>query len=169
MSLIAHRDAVAGFLLLALSFFYHLGTRAIPVSSLSDDVGPGGLPNVLTAALVLLAAILVFKGMAQARLARGRTVAAEPAASDDDEQGHASLPRALGFVAVGVGYMIIAPWIGYAAGIALLILGTALYEREKPSLKLVAVAAGGGIAFWLVFVRLLGVEQPFSRLLALVS
>jgi len=61
--------------------------------------------------------------------------------------------------------MIVAPLTGYAIGIALAVIAIALYERERLSLRLAAVAAGGGIAFWLIFVRLLGTEQPISRLL----
>ncbi len=61
--------------------------------------------------------------------------------------------------------MIVAPAVGYAIGLALLIVAVALYERERLSLRLVGVAAAGGVGFWLIFVKLLGTEQPVSWLL----
>ncbi len=151
-----NKDTIAGLLLLGLTGAYFIATRAIPESSLSDAVGPTGLPYVLAAALAILAAMLTVKGL----------VAARAAAAPDEDGGERSTPiRALGFVAIGVGYMIVAPLTGYAIGLALLIVAVALYERERLSLRLVAVAAGGGIGFWLIFVRLLGTEQPVSWLL----
>ncbi len=153
-----NRDSLAGLLLLAVAGVYYWATRAIPSSSLSDGVGADGLPKLLIAALVVVAAALTVKGA----LASRRTT---PAANSDGEDEHATLPRALGFIAIGVGYMIVAPWTGYLVGIALLVVATALYEGERLSPRLLAVAAAGGVGFWLIFVRLLGVEQPMSRLL----
>jgi putative tricarboxylic transport membrane protein len=74
--------------------------------------------------------------------------------------------RALGFVIIGVGYMFIAPLVGFALGIAALIIAVALYEKEPVSLKLVTVALVAGACFWLLFVRFLGAEQPVSSILA---
>jgi putative tricarboxylic transport membrane protein len=151
---VANKDTIAGVLLLALAGAYWLATRRIPESSLSDDVGPTGLPSVLAVALAILAAILTAKGLAAARAA-----AAE--ADEDDER--APLARALGFALIGAGYMAVASFTGYALGVALLIVAVALYERERLSLRLAAVAAAGGIGFWLIFVKLLGTIQPVSR------
>ncbi|MGL4242161.1 MAG: tripartite tricarboxylate transporter TctB family protein [Beijerinckiaceae bacterium] len=154
-----HKDAIAGALLIALAAGYHAATLRIPVSSLSDGVGPDGLPRLLAAALALVGAALFVKGLWFGRATE------KPAASDPDDEAPASLPRALGFIAIGVGYMLIAPWTGYAVGIALVIAAVALYERAPPSPLMLAVSAGGGLGFWLIFVKLLGVEQPLSRLL----
>jgi putative tricarboxylic transport membrane protein len=155
-----HKDAIAGALLLALAGGYHVATQRIPVSSLSDAVGPDGLPKLLAAALALVAAALIVKGL-------WLGLGAHTVRADDEEEDEppAALPRALGFLAIGVGYMVVAPWTGYAIGVALLIAAVALYERAAPSVTMLAVAAGGGIAFWLIFVKLLGVEQPVARLL----
>ncbi len=152
-----YRDAIAGALLLALAGGYHALTQRIPASSLSDAVGPDGLPKLLAAALAVVAAALIVKG-----LWLGRAPAAAPAPADDEAP--ATLPRALGFLAIGVGYMLVAPFTGYAIGLALVIAAVALYERAVPGPMLLAVAVAGGAGFWLVFVKLLGVEQPVSRL-----
>jgi putative tricarboxylic transport membrane protein len=160
MPTLLHRDTIAGLLLMALATAYAIATRSIPDSSLSDAVGATGLPNVLAAALAILAAILVAKGVMAARLPPAGAPALE-----DGEEPPAGILRALGFVVIGVGYMIVAPLTGYAVGIAALVIAVALYERQRASWLLFAVAAGGGIGFWLIFVRLLGTEQPVSRLL----
>ena len=154
-----NKDTIAGLLLLALAGAYLLATRGIPDSSLSDAVGATGLPYVLAAALAILAAMLTVKGLLAAR------AAATPVPVEEEAEERATLPRALGFVGIGIGYMIVAPAVGYAIGLALLIVAVALYERERLSLRLVGVAAAGGIGFWLIFVKLLGTEQPVSRLL----
>jgi putative tricarboxylic transport membrane protein len=156
------KDCIAGCLLLALAAGYWWLTRFIPESSLSDEVGADGLPKLLAAVLAVVACLLVGKSLIS--LQRAVPVAV----GDDETQEQAPLPRALGFAAIGVGYMLLAPLVGFPVGIAALVIAVALYEREAPSIKLVAVAAGGGIGFWLVFVRFLGTEQPLSSLLAML-
>lgn len=153
-------DAIAGALLLGVAAVYYQATLGLQVSSLSDSVGPDGLPRLLAAGLALVALSLIGKGLWLARKA-APTVEAEPGG----EEPAAKLPRALGFLAIGIGYMLVAPWTGYAIALALVIMAVALYEGAVPGLRLVLVAVGGGVGFWLVFVRLLGVEQPVSRLL----
>jgi putative tricarboxylic transport membrane protein len=158
------KDSIAGFLLLALAAGYWWLTRAIPESSLSDEVGADGLPKVLAAALALVACLLVGKSLLAKRSAA--PVASGP---DDDTAEQAGLLSALGFVAIGAGYMMLAPLIGFAAGVAALLVTVGVYEREALSVKLLAVAAAGGAGFWLVFVRFLGTDQPTSYLLALLT
>src|SRR5262245_25442527 len=112
-----HKDVASGIVLLALAGAYHLATRQIPRSSLSDEVGADGLPHLLTAALVVVAGAITIRGLLAAR----RPQPAAPA-RDSDAPQQAALPRALGFLAIGVGYMLVAPLVGYAAGIAVLIV-----------------------------------------------
>jgi putative tricarboxylic transport membrane protein len=155
------KDSIAGLLLLLLAAGYWWLTLAIPSSSLSDEVGADGLPKLLTLALAVVACLLIGKGL----IAMRSTV---PVKTEEEVEA-APLPRALGFVAIGIGYMVIAPLAGFSLGIAALIIAVAVYERERLSAKLLAVAAGAGLGFWLVFVRFLGTEQPFSALLALLT
>jgi peptidoglycan hydrolase-like protein with peptidoglycan-binding domain len=91
--------------------------------------------------------------------------AAAPAAKASEVAADhvATIPRALGFLAIGVGYMLIGPVVGYIVAISLLIGAIAIYEGRKPSLGLVAVAACAGVGFWVAFVLLLGTEQPQGR------
>ena len=159
------RDIASGAVLLALAGGYHLATRQIPRSSLSDEVGADGLPRLLTAALVLLGAAIALRGLMQRAPApaRGADAADTTANATADEAPHSALPRALGFLALGVGYMLLAPLVGYVLAVALLIVAVALYEGLAPSWRLAAVACAAGVLYWLVFVALLGVEQPVSR------
>lgn len=159
----ATRDIVAGGLLLALAVGYYALTKRIAASSLSDEVGPEGLPTLLAAALAIVAVLLVGKALLASRRVVPAAPAAAPAASEDGDE-RATFPRALGFAAIGVGYMLVAPWVGFALGVALLILAVAIYEGERFSARLALVAAACGVGFWLVFARLLGVEQPVSPL-----
>ncbi len=108
-----------------------------------------------------MALALIAKSLLALRLASGAPF--KPGDTDEDER--ASLPRALTFAGLGVGYMVIAPWVGFAVAIALLVMATALFEGARLSWRLGAVAAAVGLGFWLVFVRFLGVEQPISRLI----
>jgi putative tricarboxylic transport membrane protein len=162
--MIVSKDTITGALLLALSAGYYWLTRDIPSSSLSDEVGADGLPKVLALVLAIVATLLAGKGLVAAR--KPVTVSA---VANEDEDEHAALPRALGFIVLGIGYMVVAPLVGFVIGIALLIVAVAIYEREPLTPKLLAVAAAGGLGYWLVFVRFLGTEQPLSTLLAIMT
>jgi|SRR5882724_9401647 len=157
-----NKDVASGVVLLALAAAYHVATRQIPHSSLSDEVGADGLPHLLTALLALLGALIALRGLLARRPAAPAAPAPTPAPGDDDAH-QSTLLRALGFLALGAGYMIVAPLVGYPAAAALLNGSVALYEGMAPSWRLVAVACAGGLLFWLLFVVLLGVDQPISR------
>ncbi len=151
----AWRDVAAGGVLLAVAALYHLQTLEIPQSSLSDEVGPEGLPRLLAIGLAVVAGLILLRGLiAAVRLRRTQA----PTASGGDYV--ASLPRALGFVAIGIGYIVAAPIVGYVVGVALLVAVVALYEGIAPTWRVAAVAAGAGVLFWIIFVKLLGTEQP---------
>lgn len=158
-----NRDVAAGLGLLALAGVYLAGTLQISQSSLSDEVGAGGLPLILGGILALLAAILAFRGW----LARPERTLAAPTATgepEDSGEGSASLGRALGFLGIAALYGPVATLLGYVGGLAFLIGAIALYERARPTWRLGAVALGGAVCFWLVFVQLLGVAQPRSSI-----
>jgi putative tricarboxylic transport membrane protein len=69
-----------------------------------------------------------------------------------------------GFAAIAAGYVLVAPLVGFAPALALLIAAVAVYEGMRPSWRVAVVAAAGACAFWLLFVQILGVEQPRSLL-----
>lgn len=148
-----NKDVVSGLILLGVSAAYYWATQQIPGSSLSDEVGAQGLPTMLAIVLALVAVLIVIRGLA---MGRGRQLAT--AANDDEDTAPPS--RALGFLAIAAGYVLVAPLIGFAPALALLIAAVAVYEGLRPSWRMAVVAVSGGIAFWLLFVQILGVEQP---------
>jgi hypothetical protein len=153
-----NRDVLSGAILLAVAGAYYWATLQIPESSLSDEVGAQGLPKILAALLAALALLIIVRGLA---MERKRQLAVR---SDTLEEGTSSPGRALGFLAIAAGYVIVAPVVGFAPALALLIAAVAIYEGMRPSWRLGLVAIAGAVAFWLLFVQLLGVEQPASLL-----
>lgn len=147
-----NRDVAAGLGLLAFAGLYFAATLRIQESSLSDEVGANGMPLLLVAILAVLAALLALRGWFAGR---GRSVR-KPEASE----GGASFGRVLGFLGVAVLYGPAAYLLGYLPGLAVLILGVAVYEGARPTWGLAAVAVGGAAFFYVVFVKLLGVAQP---------
>jgi putative tricarboxylic transport membrane protein len=160
------RDIVSGALLMALAAGYYWATLQIPNSSLSDDVGAQGIPSLLAAALGIVATFILIRGVLAA--VRGAPVlagaSAEGASAEEagDEDGHyeASLPRALGLAALGALYIALAMVAGYIPALAVMVLAVSLYEGLPFGWQPVAVATGGWVVFWLLFVKLLGTEQP---------
>jgi hypothetical protein len=156
----ARKDVAAGGILLVLAALYYWQTRQILDSSLADSVGPKGLPLILGAGLAIVAALITLRGALAFRKAK---LAAVPSSADEDgETSVASIPRALGLLAIGVGYILIGPVVGYPVAIGLLIAAVVLYEGGKPSIGLLAFAAAAGVGLWILFVLLLGTEQPQS-------
>ena len=130
---------------------YYAFSTTIQASALSDEVGPRGLPTVLAILLGAIALIMAARALIFAPAA----TAAEP-----DDEPEAKWPRALGLLGIGALYIPVAGLLSYAPAIFLLIVSVALYERMKPSWRLVAIAAAGTGFFWLLFELIFGVQQP---------
>jgi putative tricarboxylic transport membrane protein len=152
-----NKDILGGIILLVVAGAYYGATLQIPESSLSDEVGAQGLPTILAFLLAGLAVLIIVRGVVMAR----RQLAAAAVAED---AGEAPPRRALGLLAIAAGYIAVAPLVGFAPALALLIAAVAIYEGMAASWRLIMVAASGALAFWLLFVQLLGVEQPAGLL-----
>ncbi|WP_312793730.1 tripartite tricarboxylate transporter TctB family protein [Tianweitania sp.] len=161
-----NKELVSGLLLLALAAGYFWTAEAIPNSMLDDAFGPRGLPVVLAGLLAFLALILTARAVFNLR-----TPAADLAANDEEDDGRTEAPigRAVGLLAIGAGYILILPFLGYAISIAVLIAAIALYEGARLGWRLFAAAAFGGVLFWLLFNKLLGVAQPAGALFSALS
>jgi putative tricarboxylic transport membrane protein len=149
-----NKDVVSGLILLGVAGAYAWAMRQIPDSSLSDEVGAQGLPTILAALLAGLAVLIVVRGLAMSRKPQLAV------ATDLGEEETAPPRRALGFLAIAVAYVVVAPFVGFGPALALLIAAIAIYEGMWPSWRVAAVAVAGAFAFWLLFVQILGVEQP---------
>lgn len=153
-----NRDGWSGIVLLMLAGAYYWASGAISDSTLEDEVGAVGLPHALALALALLGLILAVRGVLAARAAHAA------AGSPDDEERDAHLPRALGLLALGAGYVLALPYLGYFVSVALLIGAVALYEGAPRRWTVPVAALGGALLYWAVFVKLLGVNQPVGTL-----
>jgi hypothetical protein len=153
-----NKDVLAGAILLVGTAAYYAATLQIPDSSLADEVGAQGLPRILAFLLAVLGLLILGRGLVIARRLRPAV------ANTADDYETASPGRALGLLFIAAGYVIVAPLVGFGPALALLIAAVAIYEGLWPSWRLAAVAASGALVFWLLFVQLLGVEQPASFL-----
>jgi hypothetical protein len=151
------KDGWSGLLLLALAAGYYWASGSILDSTLSDEVGATGLPHLLTLALAGLGMILFVRSLLIAQPA-----GTEPA---EDKDERATLPRAIGFLMFGVGYVVIVQYVGYVLGVALLIAAVALYEGAARRWTVPVAAIGGALLYWAIFVKLLGVNQPAGTIL----
>lgn len=152
-----NKDLISGIGLCCLAIAYFVASRTIATSTLEDDFGPHGLPNILAIALGLTGVLLAVRGLLTKPRLQSMAAAAEPSP-------HGRPLRAMGLLAIGFAYMLVVETLGYAASIALLIAGVAWYEGLRPTWRLAAVSIAGAILFWLIFVRLLDVTQPSGLL-----
>lgn len=161
-----NKDVAGGLVLLAIAAGYYAAIGDIPTSSLSDDVSPQGLPTVLAIGLAIAAVAIMMRGLfTVVRPVRAAHAPAEAEDDGGDERYEAGFVRALGVIACGALYVVSAWLVGYVPAIAILILAMALYEGMRLTWQTCAVAIGGAVFFWVVFVRLLGVAQPAGILL----
>jgi hypothetical protein len=114
-----NRDLAFGSATLALSAAYYWTAAAIPESQLADAIGPQGLPKTYAVLLGVLSLVLIVTSLARPRTdARPQETAASHAV-----HGHV-LWRVAGMLAIGIVYILVAPWLGYLFSIAALILAT---------------------------------------------
>ncbi|MSP94601.1 MAG: tripartite tricarboxylate transporter TctB family protein [Alphaproteobacteria bacterium] len=146
------KDLFASVGLLGIAAAYYLASLDIPTSTLEDEVGPRGLPTVLTVLLVVLALALGARALLLAPKAK-------PAANDN-EDAEAPWPRAIGMLALGAFYIMASTIVGYAPALFMLLLAVIFYEGMRPSWRVFVVAAGGAAFFYLLFDIVLGVRQP---------
>jgi len=142
------RDAIAGAFVAALALGYWLVADDIPRSLLADAVGAEGVPKVLGILLGALGLALIWRGIRRV---------GERGADRARWRVHA---RAMGLLAVGLGYIVVIPWLGFAVTTALLIVVAAVYAGRPLGRDLVLIGAVSGAVFWFVFAKLLSVSVP---------
>lgn len=147
--------------LFVLAVAYWFAADAIPASRLAGQVGADGLPKLLGLALGVLSLLLAGQTLFEMRRA-----AAEGQGEDKGEGGD-RLPgswrehlRALGLIGIGVGYLLLLPHLGYAVSAGLLLAAVATYAGLKPSWATLFFAVGGGVLFYLIFVKILQIPLP---------
>jgi putative tricarboxylic transport membrane protein len=149
------RDSAVAVGLIGIAGLYWLGADQIRVSRLEGIVGAQAVPKGLAVCLAILSALLLAQDLWRARRASGG-VGLE---AGEIRGSHAHL-RALGMLLIGVGYLALVGTIGYVPAIALLVVATALYLGQSWSARLVVLALGLALLYYLLFVRLLGIPLP---------
>lgn len=142
------RDIACALLGWALAAAFWLGAARLPRSMLSDAFGAEGLPKGLAIALAAVSTLILVRAL---WLRPGTSGPPTPLAAHS---------KAVGIVALGFGYVLLAPWIGFLPAVALLILVTTLYYGAPPRPMAFAMAVVGAVVLWLIFARMLGVSMP---------
>lgn len=140
-------DLIFGGATFLVSVAYYQMATSVPLSQLADAIGPQGLPKVYGLILAALSLILIVNALRV------------PSESRTPEHRSRSF-RALGMLAIGVAYVVLAPWLGYLLAISALMLATTYYQGGTVGRHAALVALGGGVFFWLLFVVLMGIPQP---------
>ncbi len=163
-----NRDTWIGLVMLLVAAVYWFEADKIKISPLDGPVGASGLPKSLAFALGFLALILI------ARSFFGALMAPTPASEQSTENApliEMIRPhlRAIGMLAIGVGYLLLVSWLGYIITIAALLLAVSLYIGAAWTLRTVLIAVGGGLLYYLLFVQFLGIPLPPGKLPALLG
>jgi len=170
------RDLAFGSATLALSAAYYWMAAAIPESQLADAIGPQGLPKTYAVLLGGLSLILMVRsigardsglgardsglGTRDPGLERRTPNSPNPESRIPSPEPRSPLWRVAGMLAIGIVYILVAPWLGYLLSIAALILATTYYQGGHVNRQVAVVALSGGIFFWLLFVVMMGIQQP---------
>lgn len=157
------RDFWIGLVVLGFATLYWLEADKIRVSPLDGPVGAPGLPKTLAYALGVLAILLIVRAL----FARWNAVPAPRETAEGPAFAERMRPhlRAIGMLAIGVGYLLVVPFLGYALTIMLLILAVSLYIGAGLNFRSVAVAILGGVFFYLLFVFFLDIPLPNGSLI----
>ena len=167
-----HRDLAFGAAALAISILYYWMATLVPVSQLADAIGPQGLPKIYAVILAALSLILLARSVRDPGSGirdpkgSGKPPAAELSGSPIPDprspipDPRSPLFRAAGMLVIGIGYILVAPWMGYLLSIAGLIFATTYYQGGTVGRQAALVALCGGVFFWLLFVTFMGIAQP---------
>jgi hypothetical protein len=151
----ARHELLLGIVTLAIAAAYYLMTLRIPQSDIADVIGAQGLPKTYAALLAGLSIILIVRALVARRTApRPPTGAVTPGMERNVAW------RMFGMLMNGVIYILVVPWLGYLLSIAALIAATVYYQGGGFNRRVAAVAFGGAVFLWLLFVRLLHIAHP---------
>jgi hypothetical protein len=144
------KDLISSLILLGIAAAYYASSTDIQDSSLSDEVGPRGLPMVLTVLLVGIALVIGARAL----------LAAPVAQVESDKDASAKWYRSAGLLAITALYIPLADYLGYWPALFLLLLAVPLYEGVKLSWRPFVIAGLGATFFYILFDIALGVRQP---------
>jgi putative tricarboxylic transport membrane protein len=151
------KDLICGVMGFAIALVYLVAAGDIPDSAIGDSVGAAGIPYVLGYALASVSALFV---MVRLFIIRREGVPPVEMTGGAFDTPAAAFMSAAGTVLICAVAIFLFEPAGYLLSIGLLVLALCLYQGERPSMRLVVVAAGGTVVLWLLFAVLLGVHMP---------
>ena len=152
------RDLACGLISLAIALFYLSAAGSIPESNMGDTVGAAGMPFVLGYCLAAVSLCLV--GWRLVALRSGQASRPQEQSRGIFDHPIAAFLSAAGTTAICAVFVFLFEPIGYIPSVALLILAMLLYQRVRPSVRLLITAAGGAVVLWVMFAVLLSVRMP---------
>ncbi|MDX5402645.1 MAG: tripartite tricarboxylate transporter TctB family protein [Rhodobacterales bacterium] len=159
------RDVWIGLAAFALGAGYWRAADDIPISPLDGVVNATVLPHMLGIAMMLFSVLLILRALlVEVMYLRAARRAAGPVADRPEQDGQSFTWRqhlkAAGIVAIGILYLLILPTLGYIPSVILLVIAVSVYIGARAGAYTLGVAVAIGIAFYLLFVRLLGIPLP---------
>lgn len=148
-----HADRVVGVLLIALGMLTLYGSRNLPSTAVSTDIGAGAFPMVYAGILIVLAILLILN----AHTTPGTQ-------AEQNEDSRPSLLRVLGGGALTLVYIISIPFTGFpvATPVFMFVLMWLLgFRRILPSL---CISAGFTAVLYLAFEVGMSVALPVGSL-----
>jgi len=153
----SRREIILGCGTLAIAAGYYLLAIRIPQSDISDVIGAQGLPKTYAGLLAFLSIMLIGRAMLARRTA---VVSNAPAIAIGSSASRSVGWRTFGMLVNGVLYVALVTSLGYIVSIAGLIASTIYFQGGELNRRSLAVAAGGALLLWLLFVRLLHIPHP---------
>jgi hypothetical protein len=135
----------------------------IPHSDIADVIGAQGLPKTYAALLAILSIVLIGRAALARRTAAvpdAPAVSVAPPVSEGPPVPKHVGWRTFGMLLNGALYVALVTRLGYILSIAGLIASTIAFQGGELNRRSIAVAAGGALVLWLLFVRLLHIPHP---------
>jgi putative tricarboxylic transport membrane protein len=154
---VRNRDLFFGIATLVVAVIYYGLAVGIPQSDLADPIGPQGLPRIYAVLLAALSLILI------ARSLRRSVSTPEPTHVESrivNPESRSRAARVIGMLLIGVGYIVVLPWLGYLVSVAALIIATIYFQGGSINGRSILVALSGAAVFWLLFIWLLRIQYP---------
>ena len=157
--------------MLGAGIYWRAATH-ISISPLDGVINAAVLPKMYAMVLAGLGALLALRAL-MIRVLAERAVArvaltgqAAPQALVAATDGGEKMPtarenmRAVGMLALGLGFLLILPTLGYVLSVALLVGAVSRYMGATLGWRHLAVALIAAVTFYLLFVQLLSIPLP---------
>lgn len=163
------RDVWIGVLFLILTGLYWRSASTIPISPLDGVVNAAAMPHALSVAMVFFCLVLILRSLAvewlfvrAARAAAATTAGMAPQRAEAGEKDGTLRDhlRAVAMLAIGVGYLLILPTLGYVLSMMLLVGAVASFIGGRASVYTAGVAVATAVVFYLLFVQVLDIPLP---------